>query len=108
MSSTTNNKTAASVIRSRPSRHVIGRAIVGVGDRVELTRDVERFPDFIAPKGWTGTIVECDADFLSLKLDQHLPGAEDWDNCLIFTAEDYHHDGEHPSDCLKAVDGGTA
>ena len=52
-----------------------------VGDRVALTRDVERFPDFIAPKGATGTVVMAERDgALAVRMDQAITGAEEWDN----------------------------
>ena len=52
-----------------------------VGDRVKLLRDVDRFPDFIAHKGATGTVccVEINGD-LAVTMDDHIDGAEEWDN----------------------------
>lgn len=54
--------------------------------RVVLVRDVERYPFFIAPKGSTGTIVHADAEMIAIRLDEFLPGAEEWDNEVCFYA----------------------
>lgn len=65
-----------------------------VGDRVVLRRDVERFPHFIAPKGATGTVVDTPSHPLgaySVLLDQHLSGAESWDNEVVWSESDIDH-----------------
>jgi hypothetical protein len=62
-----------------------------VGQRVRLARDVERFDSFIAAAGLTGTVTESDAEHgavVYVQMDEHLPGAEPWDNCIQW-AEDY-------------------
>lgn len=53
---------------------------VKVGDRVELARDVDRFPHFLAPKGLTGVVSSLDEYVITVRLDEHLDGAEDWEN----------------------------
>jgi hypothetical protein len=58
------------------------------GTRHRLTRAVERFPHFVAPVGATGTITEADEDYVCLRMDEHLPGAEEWDNEVVWSAED--------------------
>lgn len=53
------------------------------GQRVRLKRDVDRYPSFIARKGLVGTIVSTpgpDHMNLAVKMDEHLNGAEEWDN----------------------------
>lgn len=50
------------------------------GARVRLTRDVERYPFFIAEKGRTGVVVEATSGAVSVFMDKHLPGAEAWNN----------------------------
>ena len=55
-----------------------------VGARVVLTEDVERYPDFIARAGSTGTVVESEPDSVSVRLDERLLGAEEWGNCVIW------------------------
>lgn len=50
------------------------------GDRVRLTRNVDRYPHFIAPAGATGVLTSCDNDLWAVRLDLKVDGAEDWDN----------------------------
>lgn len=63
-----------------------------VGSRWRLTRDVERFPHFIAAAGLTGAIESDDGEAVYLKLDAPLDGAEDWDNCVQWVRAD----GDNP------------
>lgn len=51
-----------------------------VGRRVVLRYDVDRYPDFIAPSGGTGTVVYADMEEIRVRMDQHMAGAEQWDN----------------------------
>src|SRR5262249_15556892 len=51
------------------------------GYRFRLITDVERFPDFIAPVAFTGTVSAIDGH-VRAKMDQPIPGAEVWDNEL--------------------------
>jgi hypothetical protein len=55
------------------------------GDRVRLARTVDRYPDFLAPQGMTGTVhtVEIDGS-MAVQMDAPLEGAEDWDNCICW------------------------
>lgn len=62
------------------ARDLGNRQVFPVGTRVRLTQDVERFPHFIAPKGAVGTVTSNDEYGFWVKLDAHLPGAEEWDN----------------------------
>lgn len=50
------------------------------GTRVRLTRDVERYPHFVAPEGAEGTITKSQVDLVAVRLDERLDGAEEWDN----------------------------
>ena len=59
-----------------------------VGDRVMLRRPVERFPHFTAPAGATGEVVHTDDQLLSVRLDENLRGAEEWDNEVQWTNDD--------------------
>ena len=52
--------------------------------RIRLLQDVERGIDFIATKGMTGTIIEVGRSIMA-KMDDHIEGAETWDNCIIWT-----------------------
>lgn len=58
-----------------------------IGDRIELTESVDKFPDFIADKGLIGTVVYVDNEhkgMIEVKMDKTIKGAEHWDNCVIF------------------------
>ncbi len=57
-------------------------------DRVRLTRNVERFPHFIARAGMVGTVTEATEEIVCIKMDEHLDGAEEWDNEVVWTPED--------------------
>lgn len=65
-------------------------AALTVGTRVVLTGPVERYPHFIAPAGATGVVTDETRGVLSVRMDEHLPGAEDWDNEIVWdcSAED--------------------
>ncbi len=51
-----------------------------VGARVRLRQDVDRYPHFIAREGSTGVVSHSDDENFWVKLDDHLDGAEEWDN----------------------------
>jgi hypothetical protein len=56
--------------------------------RYRLRHDVDRFPHFVARAGMTGTLVEHDDELVTLRMDDHLPGAEEWDNEVCWYPED--------------------
>lgn len=53
---------------------------MNVGTRVRLTRDVERYPHFVAEAGMEGTVTEVSEERVAVQLDDPVPGAEEWDN----------------------------
>lgn len=55
-----------------------------VGERRVLVEDVDRYPHFLADAGLTGEVVSADEDLIELRLDEDLPGAEEWDNAIHF------------------------
>jgi hypothetical protein len=57
------------------------------GDRVRICRDVDRFPDFVAPVGAVGVVVE--ADGFAVALDEPPAGAEAWDG-VVYWYPDVH------------------
>ena len=63
-----------------------------VGDRVRLVREAERFPFFCARAGLSGVVVAADADFLRVRMEEHIPEAAEWDNQIIWTAADERDD----------------
>lgn len=63
--------------------------IFSIGDRVCLTEGADRYPDFFVPAGATGTVVSynaayCDSIVLEVKLDDPVPGSEEWDGVVHF------------------------
>jgi len=60
---------------------------MNIGTRLRLTRNVERFPHFIAPKGATGTVTDVTDGNISVLMDDHLAGAEEWDNEIVWSAD---------------------
>lgn len=55
-----------------------------VGQRVRLKHRVDRFPEFTVAGGATGTINEVTDSLVSVKMDELIDGAKDFDNCLHF------------------------
>jgi len=56
------------------------REALAIGTRVRLRCDVDRYPDFVARAGATGTVVLNDAYLLAVRMDAPIRGAEEWDN----------------------------
>ncbi len=70
------------------------------GTRVRLTCDVERYPHFTARKGMVGTVTMMEMDeAVCVRLDEFLPGAEDWDNEVCW----YPQNGDDPSAYLETI-----
>lgn len=61
--------------------------VIAEKGRIALARDVERFPHFTAPAGSTGTITEVLPDRFTVKMDDHIPGCEEWDNEIVWEGE---------------------
>jgi hypothetical protein len=59
-----------------------------IGARFRLSRPIERFPHFRAEAGAVGTVVEANSNVICLHMDEYLPGAEDWDNEIVWTEDD--------------------
>lgn len=71
-----------------------------VDTRVRLKVDVDRYPHFIAPAGITGTVVDDSGGVLSVRMDEEVPGAEEWSNELVFSVRD----GDNPADSLEVLE----
>ena len=56
-----------------------------MGSRIRLRHDIDRFPHFIARKGSTGVVTRSDDDLFSVKMDEHIDGAEEWGNEVMWT-----------------------
>lgn len=59
-----------------------------VGAQVTLKQDVERYPHFIAPTGKSGVIVHVCDDMVMVAMNDHLPGAEEWGNRILWSDTD--------------------
>ena len=70
------------------SRPVAAEQLPPVGSRGRLRRSVDRFPHFVAQAGATGTVTEATDSLIALRLDEFLPGAEEWDNEVCWTPDD--------------------
>lgn len=69
------------------------------GARVRLRSDVERGNGWIIPKGSAGTVVISEADetsqLISVRMDEHFPALDSWDNELYWIGEDHFEGGEN-------------
>jgi len=54
-----------------------------VGAIVQLARDVDRFPHFVATKGSVGRVVAVEGD-IRVHMDTPIDGCEEWDHCVIW------------------------
>jgi metal-sulfur cluster biosynthetic enzyme len=52
------------------------------GDLVRLTRDAERFPDFLVRKGSVGTVKTVEPDLVQVRMHATIEGCEHWDNIV--------------------------
>jgi len=58
-----------------------------IGQRVKVTGCLERFPDFIVDSGSLGIVCAICEDNLWILLDEHVPGAAEWDNMVCILRE---------------------
>ena len=65
-----------------------------VGQRVTLVHEADRFPHALVPAGATGTVNHVDAGMIGVRLDEHVEGLEEWENDLMFYAEQECAEGE--------------
>jgi len=70
------------------------------GDRITLAEYVDRFPFFLVEPGATGTVTEASDKLITVKMDAHIDGCEEWDNEIIFNLPD---DGEEAAVALQVV-----
>lgn len=66
-------------------QHTAGATI---GTRIVLAKVVERFPHFLAEKGLRGTVNEITDDLISVRMDEEIGGAGEWDNCIVWEGDD--------------------
>lgn len=71
-----------------------------VGSRVRFTETVERYPHFTVSAGSVGKVVDVgDPCIYAVRLDETLPGAEDWGNQVHWSLDA----GEDPRDALESL-----
>jgi GNAT superfamily N-acetyltransferase len=77
----------ARILETSPIASALERQLAA-GMRVRLISDVNRYPDFIAHAGLTGTVAYYErGKRLGVRLDKFLPGAEEWDNTIMWDRE---------------------
>ena len=72
-----------------------------VGTMVVLNQDIERFPDFMVSAGAVGVVDENEDGIVSVKMNEPIPGCEEWDNCVLFTEEDEDEWDNPPFDLME-------
>jgi hypothetical protein len=58
------------------------------GLRVGNHRCLDRWPSFSLEPGYIGTIVRADPQMIAVRMDVHMPGAEEWNNEFQLTPDD--------------------
>lgn len=71
-----------------------------VGTKVRLMHEVDRYPHFIAAKGMVGVVSHADEHTVCVRMDEHLPGAEEWDNEVVWSVGD----GDDPARDVEIVE----
>jgi hypothetical protein len=70
----------------RPVRPAPGeKAMPAIGERFVLIADVDRYPHFVAARGSNGTVADVSEGSVGLRLDDPLPGAEEWDDEVVWS-----------------------
>lgn len=67
------------------------------GARVELIEYADRFPFFLVHPGAKGTVTEVSEHLVTIKMDDHIDGCEEWDNEVIYNLP------EHEDELCSAV-----
>jgi hypothetical protein len=79
--------------------------VYAAGQRLRLTKDVERFPEGIYPKGTTGTFVGQRMGVSAMRLDEFHDELKEWDNCLLWNEDsDYSRFIEDETEPLVEID----
>lgn len=73
---------------------------LAVGSRVRLRQPVDRYPHFSCPPGLVGTVASLDSYTVCVHMDEHVSGAEPWDNEIVWSLQD----GDDPLDDLEVLE----
>ncbi len=66
---------------------------IAAGYRFKLFRQVDRFPDFLAPADLKGVVTAVDDSGVWGRMDQHIAGADQWHNQIHWqTPEEFARD----------------
>lgn len=84
---------ALNILAARPEQ-TPGVGIFTVGARVFTVALVDRYPHFLIPSGKTGTVTEAYDGLIRVRMDEHVPGAEEWDNEVVWDPQDEPDRGE--------------
>jgi hypothetical protein len=69
---------------------------LAAGYHFKLIRQVDRFPDFLTPTDLTGVVTIVDGSGVWGRMDQHIAGAELWDNQIHWhTPDEFFQDIAH-------------
>lgn len=77
-----------------------------IGDRVQLTQEVERSPDFKVPAGSFGTLTSKDDEKWGVKLEETTQGAEEWGKLTLMLFRDKDFGPFNASPPLRYVPAG--
>ena len=61
---------------------------LAAGYHFKLICQVDRFPDFLTPSDLTGVATVVDDSGVWGRMDQHIAGAEQWDNQILWPTPD--------------------
>jgi len=76
-----------------------------VGDKVEIIKLVENYPEVMIDPGPTGVITSIENDCYWVRLDKHVPALDEWQNRLqIWDWSDQDGPDFHPSTYLKKLE----
>jgi hypothetical protein len=75
-----------------------------VGDRVKLKVEIDRYPNFVAPKGAAGTVAEITSTHIHIKMDEPIRGCEEWDNCIMWGEGEFDVVDGVPMPVLKQLE----
>jgi hypothetical protein len=84
---------------SANERRTMNAQDITPGTRVRLCHDIDRYPHFVAPKGAEGTVIDHGTGMFHVRMDEHIPGAEDWDNEVIWSVID----GDDPTEDVEVI-----
>lgn len=80
------------------SQLAVPEQLPAVGARGRLRQAVDRFPHFVVEAGSMGTVTLATGSLIALRMDEPLPGAEEWDNEVCWTCDDIAADDQAVAD----------